>query len=73
VVAAILTGMGDDGTQGCKLLNERGAFVLAQDEASCVVYGMPRAVFEAGVVDHVASLANMADCLVEAAGRGALA
>ncbi len=71
VVAAILTGMGDDGTEGCRLLKEAGARVFAQDEASCVVYGMPRSVVEAGLVDEVAPLENIADCLLHAVGSGA--
>jgi len=53
---AILTGMGDDGTLGCRAMKERGAAILAQDEATCVVYGMPRAVAEAGLVDVVGPL-----------------
>ncbi len=72
-VAAILTGMGDDGTEGCKQLKKAGALILAQDEASCVVYGMPRSVFEAGVTDQVASLYDMPGCLLEAVGQGAVA
>lgn len=71
VVAAILTGMGDDGTQGCRLLKKAGARVYAQDEASCVVYGMPRSVVEAGLVDEVAPLENIADCLLHAVGMEA--
>jgi len=55
-LAIILTGMGSDGCEGAKLLKSGGATVWAQDEASCVVYGMPAAVTEAGVVDHVLSL-----------------
>ena len=50
VVAAILTGMGSDGAMGMKALKAIGARTIAQDEASCVVYGMPRAAVEAGVV-----------------------
>jgi len=55
-LAIILTGMGSDGCEGVKLLKRGGATVWAQDEASCVVYGMPAAVTEAGVVDHILSL-----------------
>jgi two-component system chemotaxis response regulator CheB len=57
---AILTGMGDDGTLGCRAMKERGAAILAQDEATCVVYGMPRAVAEAGLVDVVGPLETIA-------------
>jgi two-component system chemotaxis response regulator CheB len=73
VLAAILTGMGDDGLIGCQMLKEAGAKIIAQDEASCVVYGMPRSVTEAGIVDQVAPLDKIADCLVQSVGQGAIA
>jgi len=63
VLAVMLTGMGSDGTKGFVQLKSRGAYVVAQDEASCVVYGMPRAVKEAGAVDEVVSLADMAGAI----------
>ncbi len=72
-VAAILTGMGDDGTEGCKLMKKAGAAILAQDEESCVVYGMPRSVFEAGLTDRVASLSEMSECLQRAVGLRGIA
>ncbi len=50
-LGVILTGMGNDGTEGLKKMHQKGAYVLGQDEASSVVYGMPRAAFEAGAVD----------------------
>ena len=52
-MAVILTGMGADGTLGLRLLKRNGCFVIAQDEATCVVYGMPKAAVDAGVVDVV--------------------
>lgn len=52
-LAIILTGMGDDGCAGARLLKGQGGSVWAQDEASAVVYGMPRAVIEAGLADRV--------------------
>lgn len=52
-LGVILTGMGNDGTAGLKLLKAKGAKVIAQDEATCVVYGMPKMAIEAGVVDIV--------------------
>lgn len=67
VVAAILTGMGSDGALGMKALKEQGAVTLAQDESTCVVYGMPRAAAELGVVDRVVPLPQMAAALCEAA------
>jgi two-component system chemotaxis response regulator CheB len=56
VLAIIMTGMGADGREGVRLLKQQGAKVWAQDEDSCVVYGMPAAVAEAGLVDRVLSL-----------------
>ena len=58
--AVILTGMGSDGALGARLLKRAGSMVLAQDEASCVVYGMPKAVVDAGVADVVAPLERLA-------------
>jgi two-component system chemotaxis response regulator CheB len=55
-VAAILTGMGNDGTDGLRMLKRGGCFSIAQDEASCVVFGMPKEAIQAGVVDTVAPL-----------------
>jgi two-component system, chemotaxis family, protein-glutamate methylesterase/glutaminase len=55
-LAVILTGMGDDGTDGLRLLKSTGSTVIAQDEASCVVFGMPKAAIDAGVVDDVLPL-----------------
>jgi two-component system chemotaxis response regulator CheB len=55
-VGVILTGMGQDGLVGLKAMKARGADIIAQDEATCVVFGMPRAVIEAGIADSVASL-----------------
>ncbi len=52
-VGVVLTGMGEDGADGLQRLRLAGGYVLAQDEASCVVYGMPKAAVERGVVDRV--------------------
>ena len=60
-LAVILTGMGEDGTAGLRLLKRGGSMVIAQDEASCVVFGMPKAAIEAGVVDLVLPLEAIAD------------
>jgi len=54
-VGIILTGMGSDGADGLAAMKEAGAYTIAQDEASCVVFGMPRAAIEKGIVDAVAS------------------
>jgi two-component system chemotaxis response regulator CheB len=58
-VAAILTGMGDDGAKGMRELKEAGAFTIAQDEASCVVFGMPNEAIKAGGVDSVLPLGSI--------------
>jgi len=55
-MAVVLTGMGSDGTLGVRLLKRQGCFVIAQDEATSVVYGMPKAVVDAGVADAVLPL-----------------
>ena len=59
-VGAILTGMGDDGAAGLLEMRQAGAVTLAQDEDSCVVFGMPRAAIERGAADHVVPLDHMA-------------
>lgn len=66
VLAVVLTGMGADGREGARLLKQAGSQVWAQDEASCVIYGMPMAVIKAGLADYVYSLDNIAGRLVEA-------
>lgn len=55
-VGIILTGMGRDGARGLKSMHERGAFTIGQDEASCIVYGMPKVAFEEGGVEQQAPL-----------------
>jgi len=57
----IMTGMGSDGARGLKLMKSGGATVIAQDEASCVVYGMPKVPIETGIVDVIAPLEKIAD------------
>ena len=61
---ALLTGMGSDGAQGMKKLHAVGAETFAQDEATCVVYGMPRAAVELGAADQVLPLDKIPDALV---------
>ncbi len=63
-IAAILTGMGNDGTEGLRLLKRSGCISIAQDEASCVVFGMPKEAIAAGVVDTVAPLDAIAGVIV---------
>ncbi len=61
----IMTGMGSDGALGLKLMKRSGATVIAQNEASCVVYGMPREPVDAGIVDVIAPLDRIADEIVK--------
>ncbi len=58
-VGVILTGMGRDGAQGLKAMRDAGARTLGQDEASCIVYGMPKAALEMGGVERQVSLSGM--------------
>jgi two-component system chemotaxis response regulator CheB len=63
--AVIMTGMGSDGTKGLQILKEKGAHVIAQDEASCVVYGMPKAPIDLGLADTIAPLDRIADAIIK--------
>ena len=63
-IGVILTGMGQDGVRGLRKLKERGGYVLGQDEATCVVYGMPRAAAKEGLVDREAPLDDISPILV---------
>ncbi len=69
VLATVMTGMGKDGLQGARHIKQFGGKVVAQNEASCVVYGMPRAIVEAGLADAVLSLEDLAEALTKAVGR----
>jgi two-component system chemotaxis response regulator CheB len=69
VIAAILTGMGHDGLRGARILRSRGAVVLAQDEASSTVWGMPRAIVEAGLANAVLPLNEIIPGIVRASIR----
>jgi two-component system, chemotaxis family, protein-glutamate methylesterase/glutaminase len=60
VVAVILSGMGRDGVDGLKEVQAGGGLVLAQDEESCIVFGMPREAIRAGLVDEVLPVASIA-------------
>ena len=64
VLCVILTGMGRDGTDGAVALKRKGAYVIAESQKSCVVYGMPKAAVEAGVVDEVLPLNEIPDAMV---------
>ena len=62
-VGVIMTGMGSDGLEGAKDLKARKGRLLAQSEETCVVYGMPKAVIEAGLADDVVNLDDMAQAI----------
>lgn len=72
-VGVIMTGMGRDGCAGMKKLNAKGGYVIAQDEGSCVVYGMPKAVVDEGVADEVQPLESLADAIAACIGVHAVA
>ena len=59
-IGIIMTGMGDDGAKGMKEMHDAGAYNIAQDEATCIVYGMPCEAVKAGAVDKIAPLQNIA-------------
>jgi two-component system chemotaxis response regulator CheB len=80
-VGAILTGMGADGARGLLAMRQAGARTLAQDEQSCVVFGMPKEAINLGAVERIVPLNRMARQIIEtlsarpdavAAGKGAL-
>ncbi|MCD5993027.1 chemotaxis response regulator protein-glutamate methylesterase [Pseudomonas sp. CDFA 602] len=66
VLSVVLTGMGADGREGARLLKQVGSTVWAQDEASCVIYGMPMAIVKAELADAIYSLDDIGRHLVEA-------
>jgi two-component system chemotaxis response regulator CheB len=68
VVAAVLTGMGQDGFRGAQRLKAQGAYILAQDEATSVVWGMPGAVVEGGAADEVVPLAQVVPAILKQVG-----
>ena len=63
IVTAILTGMGCDGLAGCRVVKAAGGVVVAQNRESCTVYGMPKAVIDAGLADTVLPLDAIGDTL----------
>ena len=66
IISVVLTGMGDDGTRGLAYLKQyKKVKVIGQDEKSCVVYGMPRAVKAAGLVDEVVALDDVARAIIK--------
>ena len=69
LVSVIMTGMGADGCEGMKKIKATGGYSIAQDENTCVVYGMPKAVVDAGLADEVRPLNKIAEAIVDAVRR----
>ena len=66
-VGIIMTGMGEDGAAGLGQIKDAGGITIAQDEASCIVYGMPKAAIDRGYADRVVSLGDMSEAIIESA------
>ncbi|MFH0925412.1 MAG: chemotaxis-specific protein-glutamate methyltransferase CheB, partial [bacterium] len=64
-IGIILTGMGEDGIKGMAAIRKQGGYTIAQDEASCVIFGMPRAAIAKGIVDYIEPISLMSRRLVE--------
>ncbi len=70
-LALIMTGMGEDGCKGVRVMKRQGSYCLTQDADSCVVYGMPRAIADAGLSDEVVTLDSLADRITRIVRRAA--
>ena len=64
ILGVIMTGMGNDGLQGMQKIKERGGITIAQNEDTCVVYGMPKVCVDTGIIDHVLPLDVIAEGIV---------
>ncbi len=71
-VGVILTGMGADGAKGMLAMRETGAHNMAQDEGSCVVFGMPKEAIKAGAVEEILPLPRIPGAIVSALGRNGM-
>jgi len=67
VLGVVMTGMGDDGKSGSSWIKSKGGIVFAEAEESCVVFGMPRAVIEAGLASRTVPLGRLAEAISEVA------
>ena len=68
MIGLIMTGMGKDGLEGLKLIKKKGGTVVAQDEETCVVYGMPKAAVDENVADLVVPLPEISNSLTSLVG-----
>ncbi len=68
-VGVIMTGMGDDGAKGMREMHDAGTYCIAQDEASCVVFGMPQEAIKLGGVDKIMPLKNIPGAVVNFCNR----
>jgi two-component system chemotaxis response regulator CheB len=65
-LGVMLTGMGSDGCEGARVLRAKGGYLIAQSEASCVVYGMPKAVVDEGLANQIVDADNIAQAIMSA-------
>ena len=68
-VGVIMTGMGDDGAKGMKEMHDAGSYTIAQDEATCIVYGMPAEAVKLGGVDQIVPLQDITASAIAATAR----
>jgi two-component system chemotaxis response regulator CheB len=67
-IGVLMTGMGEDGAEGLGAMKAAGALTIAQDEASSIVFGMPRAAIERGFANRIVGLEDMANTLIAHCG-----
>ena len=65
VLGVVMTGMGDDGKEGAAWIKAQGGRILTEAESSCIIYGMPRSVVEAGLSDRSVPLSAMAQTIID--------
>lgn len=65
IIGVILTGMGRDGLEGAKKIKEKGGRIIVQDEATCTIYGMPKAIVDAGLADDILPLSRIPEKIIE--------
>ena len=65
IVSVILTVMGSDGAEGMKKIKKAGGYVIAESDETCVVYGMPKSVVEAGIADEILPVGQVADAIMK--------